>query len=47
MEDEPSKRRGLFWAAVYVAFCVALYWFVAWGWPLFVKVMPNKFWSVF
>jgi hypothetical protein len=45
--NEPRIRHGLIWAAAYVVFAVALYFFVVWGWPWLKAAMPGTFWSVF
>ena len=49
-EDEHKELRtgrGMLWASAYVAFAVALYSFVVWGWLWLKANMPGKFWSVF
>ena len=49
MEDEhqePGIRHGMFWASAYVAFAVALYSSVVWGWLWLKANIPGKFWSV-
>lgn len=44
---EPRIRHGVLLAAAYVAFAVALYVVVVYGWPWLTRVMPSKFWAVF